>query len=70
MHTTTPAALNVWPKSLEAQLNYKNAGDIWVIGTSCEIDNPDKRGTGVIISVLATAVLIIGSLVGAIMALV
>ena len=46
LHTSTPAALNVWPKSLEAQLNHKNAGDIWVIGTSCEIENPDKRVAG------------------------
>jgi hypothetical protein len=46
LHTSTPATLNVWPKSLEAQLNHKNAGDIWVIGTSCEIKNPDKRVAG------------------------
>jgi hypothetical protein len=46
LHTSTPGALNVWPKSLEAQLNHKNAGDIWVIGTSCEIENPDKRVAG------------------------
>jgi len=46
LHTTTPGALNVWPKSLEAQLNHKNAGDIWVIGTSCDIENPDKRVAG------------------------
>ena len=46
LHTSTPDALNVWPKSLEAQLNHKNAGDIWVIGTTCEIENADKRVTG------------------------
>src|SRR5215208_758260 len=33
VHATTPGALNVWPKSLEAQLNHGQAGDIWVIGT-------------------------------------
>jgi len=46
VHATTPNALGVWPKSLEAQLNHKNAGDIWVIGTMCEIENADKRVTG------------------------
>jgi hypothetical protein len=46
LHATTPNALNVWPKSLEAQLNHLNAGDIWVIGTTCEIENADKRVVG------------------------
>ena len=49
-------------------------GVVFIIGRAVYfnlyIGNPDKRGTGVIISVLATAVLIIGSLVGAIMRLV
>ena len=46
VHTSTPGALGVWPKSLEAQLNHQNAGDIWVIGTTCEIENADKRVMG------------------------
>jgi hypothetical protein len=46
VHTSTPSALNVWPKSLEAQLNHKNAGDIWVIGTTCEIENAAERVQG------------------------
>lgn len=46
VHTTTPGALGVWPRSLEAQLNHLNAGDIWVIGTTCEIENADKRVMG------------------------
>ena len=46
VHATTPGALNVWPKSLECQLNHQNAGDIWVIGTTCEIENADKRVAG------------------------
>ena len=46
VHTSTPNALNVWPKSLEAQLNHKNAGDIWVIGTTCEIENAAERVQG------------------------
>jgi hypothetical protein len=46
VHASTPGALGVWPKSMEAQLNHKNAGDIWVIGTTCEIENADKRVAG------------------------
>src|SRR5437764_4446009 len=46
VHASTPNALGVWPKSLEAQLNHKNAGDIWVIGTTCEIEDADKRVVG------------------------
>jgi len=46
LHATTPNALNVWPKSMEAQLNHQNAGDIWVIGTTCEIENAEKRVVG------------------------
>jgi hypothetical protein len=46
VHTTTPNALNVWPKSMEAQLNHQNAGDIWVIGTTCEIENAAERVKG------------------------
>jgi len=46
VHASTPNALGVWPKSLEAQLNHKNAGDIWVIGTTCVIENADKRVVG------------------------
>lgn len=46
VHASTPNALGVWPKSMEAQLNHQNAGDIWVIGTTCEIENADKRVMG------------------------
>ncbi|HTK99689.1 MAG TPA: MAPEG family protein [Pseudomonadales bacterium] len=49
-------------------------GVVFIIGRAVYfnlyIGNPDKRGPGVLISLLATAVLIIGSLVGAIMILV
>ena len=31
VHTTTPNALGVWPRSLEVQLANGNAGDFWVI---------------------------------------
>jgi hypothetical protein len=48
LHASTPGALGVWPKSLEAQLNHKNAGDIWVIpeSTTIVIENADKRVMG------------------------
>lgn len=43
LHTSTPNAIGIWPKSLEAQLFHQNAGDIWVIGETCQIENPEKR---------------------------
>jgi len=48
VHASTPNALGVWPKSLEAQLNHLNAGDIWVIPetTTIQIDNPTGRIMG------------------------
>ena len=49
-------------------------GVVFIIGRAVYfnlyIGNPDKRGPGVLISLLATAVLIFGSLIGAIMTLV
>jgi len=49
-------------------------GVVFIIGRAVYfnlyINNPDKRGPGVIISLLATATLIFGSLIGAIMMLV
>ena len=46
VHTSTPGAIGIWPKSLEAQLNHLNAGDIWVIGETCEIENAAERVKG------------------------
>lgn len=46
LHTSTPKAIGVWPKSLEAQLFHQNAGDIWVIGETCKIENAEKRVEG------------------------
>jgi hypothetical protein len=46
VHTSTPGAIGIWPKSLEAQLFHQNAGDIWVIGETCEIENPTERVKG------------------------
>jgi hypothetical protein len=46
LHASTPNAIGVWPKSIEAQLFHQNAGDIWVIGETCEIENKEKRVMG------------------------
>ncbi len=43
VHATTPRTLGIWPKSMEAQLNQGHAGDIWVIGTTCKIENAAER---------------------------
>jgi hypothetical protein len=43
VHTTQPGALGIWPRSHEVQLFAGNAGDIWVIGTTIEIPNPEGR---------------------------
>jgi hypothetical protein len=43
LHTSTPNAIGIWPKSLEAQLFHQNAGDIWVIGETCKIENAAER---------------------------
>ncbi|HUE72310.1 MAG TPA: DUF1080 domain-containing protein [Pirellulaceae bacterium] len=46
LHTSTPGEIGIWPKSLEAQLFHENAGDIWVIGETCEIENAAERVKG------------------------
>ncbi len=46
VHTTTPNALGQWPKSIEVQLALGNAGDFWVIGTSLEVPDIEKRRDG------------------------
>lgn len=46
VHTSTPGAIGVWPKSIEAQLAAGNAGDIWVIGTTIQIPDAEKRVMG------------------------
>jgi hypothetical protein len=43
VHVTKPGELGVWPKSLEVQLGSGNAGDFWVIGTTIDVENVDKR---------------------------
>lgn len=43
VHTTTPNALGQWPKSIEVQLAFGDAGDFWVIGTTLEVPDVEKR---------------------------
>jgi hypothetical protein len=43
VHCTSPAALGIWPKSLECQLGSGDAGDFWVIGTTLSVADPKKR---------------------------
>jgi 3-keto-disaccharide hydrolase len=46
VHATKPGVLGVWPQSLEVQLQSGDAGDMWVIGTTLEIENPQGRIEG------------------------
>jgi hypothetical protein len=46
VHTTTPNALGQWPKSVEVQLAFGNAGDFWVIGTELMVPDVEKRRQG------------------------
>jgi hypothetical protein len=46
VHTSTPAALGVWPKSIEVQLASGNAGDFWVIGTELQVPDQENRVKG------------------------
>jgi hypothetical protein len=46
VHTSTPSALGVWPKSIEVQLAHGNAGDFWVIGTDLDVPNEETRKKG------------------------
>ena len=46
VHTTTPNALGQWPKSIEVQLASGNAGDFWVIGTTIQVADVEKRREG------------------------
>jgi hypothetical protein len=46
VHSSTPGALGVWPKSIEVQLAHGNAGDFWVIGTDLDVPNEETRKKG------------------------
>ena len=45
IHSSTPRTLGIWPKSLEVQLGNGDAGDFWIIGTTIEIEDAEKRRT-------------------------
>jgi hypothetical protein len=45
IHSSTPKTLGIWPKSLEVQLGSGDAGDFWVIGTTIDIEDAEKRRT-------------------------
>jgi hypothetical protein len=40
VHVTKPGEFGVWPKSFEVQLQSGTAGELWVIGTTLEIEHP------------------------------
>jgi hypothetical protein len=46
VHVTEPGVLGVWPRSLEVQLGSGDAGDFWVIGTTIDVENIEKRREG------------------------
>lgn len=46
VHTGEPAALGIWPHSIEVQLHHGNAGDFWVIGTELDVENESERVEG------------------------
>ncbi len=43
VHVTTPNELGVWPKSFEVQLQSGDAGELWVIGTTLQVEHPDTH---------------------------
>ena len=46
VHTSTPGALGIWPKSIEVQLQRGHAGDFWIIGTELDVENEESRRKG------------------------
>jgi Domain of Unknown Function (DUF1080) len=46
VHVTSPGEIGVWPKCLEVQLQHGEAGDFWVIGTTIDVENIEKRRHG------------------------
>jgi hypothetical protein len=43
VHVTSPGALGVWPKCFEVQLQSGTAGELWVIGTTLQITQPNTH---------------------------
>jgi hypothetical protein len=44
-HCSKPRSRHIWPKSIESQLASQNAGDIWRIGETIDVD-PKQTTTG------------------------
>lgn len=43
VHVTKPGELGVWPKSFEVQLQEGTAGELWVIGTTLQVQHPNTH---------------------------
>jgi 3-keto-disaccharide hydrolase len=43
VHVTNPEQLGVWPKSFEVQLQSGDAGELWVIGTTLQVQHPNTH---------------------------
>jgi len=43
VHCSKPRERNIWPKSLEVQLQSGAAGDFWMIGESVNVENREER---------------------------
>ncbi len=47
VHASTPRALyDMFPKSIEVQMEHKNAGDFWCIREDIKVENMEKRRKG------------------------
>ncbi len=46
VHTSTPGAIGIWPKSIEVQLQHGAAGDFWIIGTELQVTDIENRRQG------------------------
>jgi hypothetical protein len=43
VHVTKPDELGVWPKSFEVQLQNDDAGELWTIGTTLQVQHPNTH---------------------------
>ncbi len=43
VHCSSPRERNIWPKSLEVQLQSGEAGDFWIIGETIKVKDPETR---------------------------
>jgi len=45
IHCSKPRERNIWPKSLEVQLQSGDAGDFWIIGETIKVKDAESRTT-------------------------